>query len=253
MVKLKQKVYTYNMQKKELFKRLGHPLHASEVYDALVRSNESLSVAGIAAASELPRMTVYRCLDSLISGKLVRSERIGERTFYSVTGAQALQRAVSFADTQHTLVVKGAMKRLEKDVPQSVRFLSGPDGIRAAFDDVVTHAKRGETFFRYTSEQDLAKVNRYLARDYRERRDKKKLERQVISNAASGIQKRSRLERFIKFIPKEADQFEQNIIQLVYGKRVSIIDLETEEVTIIENERLADFQRVIFKLLYKRL
>ena len=145
------------------------------------------------------------------------------------------------------------MKIRQKDVPQNIRFLYGPSGIRTAFDDVITHCTKGETFFRYTSEQDLAKVNSYLARDYRIRRDKKKLERMVISNNASGSQKKSRLERFIRYIPAETDQFEQNIIQLVYGKRIAIIDLNKEEVVIIENQQLADFQKTIFKVLYGQL
>ena len=75
----------------------------------------------------------------------------------------------------------------------------------------------------------------------------------VISNPASGSQKKSRLERFIRYIPAAVDQFEQNIIQLVYGTRVAIIDLTKEEVTIIENQQLADFQKTIFKVLYKQL
>jgi hypothetical protein len=43
------------------------------------------------------------------------------------------------------------------------------------------------------------------------------------------------------------------VIQLVYGSRVTMIDLTKEEVMIIENKRLADFQKSIFKVLYKRL
>lgn len=156
-------------------------------------------------------------------------------------------------DTQSESVLSTYIQAREKDVPQSVRFLHGPAGIRAAFDDVISHTPKGDTFFRYTSERDLAKVNKYLARDYRERRDKKKLERLVISNAVSGSQKKSRLERFVKFIPRDTDQFEQNIIQLIYGECVSIIDLTTEEVVIIENKQLTDFQKVVFKLLYKQL
>lgn len=241
------------MKKRELFKRLGHPKHSDEVYSLLVDSNDSLLVAHIAKQTQLPRMTVYRCLDSLVGAGLVREESIGKRTYFTTSGAASLCRAVKVHQLDSERTVESDIKRLEKEVPGGVRFLRGAEGIRTAFDDVVSHAKRGETFFRYTSEQDLAKVNQYLARDYRERRDKKNLERKVISNAVSGNQKRSRLERFIKFIPEESDQFQQNIIQLIYGKRMSIIDLETEEVTIIENERLADFQKTIFSLLYKTL
>lgn len=241
------------METAEIFRRLGYPKHAGKVYEALTMRKDSRSVTDIANATKLPRVTVYRCLEPLLRDGLVEATEVGRRTFYSAGSPRKLTAAMRLTEREGERALAKYLKEREKDVPSSVRFLHGPAGIRAAFDDVISHAKRGETFFRYTSERDLAKVNQYLARDYRERRDKKKLERQVISNAVSGSQKRSRLERFIKFIPEEADQFQQNIIQLVYGKRMSIIDLNTEEVTIIENEQLADFQKVIFTLLYKRL
>lgn len=241
------------MRKRELFRRLGYPKHSDAVYDVLVTAKDPILVSHIAKQTHLARMTVYRCLNALARSGLVRKEKVGKRNCYIATGAAALKRVVRIEEAVGEKAIESDLKRFEKNIPRSVRFLRGPEGIRAAFDDVVAHTKRGETFFRYTSEQDLARVNQYLARDYRERRDKKKLERKVISNALSGNQKRSRLERFVKFIPEEADQFQQNIIQLVYGNRISIIDLETEEVTVIENERLAEFQKTIFSLLYKRL
>ena len=84
-------------------------------------------------------------------------------------------------------------------------------------------------------------------------RDKKKLERMVISNPVSGMRKRPRLERFVKFIPPQMNLFDQDIIQLVYGERISIIDLNKERVLIIENKALAEFQKVIFRQLYDKL
>jgi len=241
------------MKQSELFKRLGYPKHAAAIYDLLIKTRTALSITQISQETQLPRMTIYRCLEALQRDKLTDEVQVGKRTQYTGTNPQALAKKVQLVEEQSLSVVDRSLSTYEKDIPGSMRFLYGPAGIKAAFDDVINHCGRGETFFRYTSEQDLAKVNAYLAHDYRLRRDKKKLERQVISNPESGSQKRSRLERFIKFIPTETDQFEQNIIQLVYGKRMSIIDLNTEEVTIIENKQLADFQKVIFQLLYKRL
>jgi len=241
------------MKQSELFKRLGYPKHTDVVYDILVTNKELCSVTQISRETQLPRMTAYRCLEALQRDDLISEIQVGKRTNYTAASPQALAKKVRLVEKQSLSVVAQKKSAYEKDIPGSMRFLYGPAGIKAAFDDVVTHCSREEIFFRYTSEQDLAKVNKYLAHDYRQRRDKKKLERQVISNPGSGEQKQSRLERFIKFIPAEADQFEQNIIQLVYGKRMSIIDLNTEEVTIIENQQLADFQKVIFQLLYKRL
>lgn len=241
------------MNYKTIFARLGYPKHTDKVYECLVESKKSLSVTEIAKQCNVSRVVVYRCLEKLEADALVQAVEIGKRTYYELTTLHQLKKLVQIYEKETAATIGKTIKAREKDVPQSIKFLHGPAGIKAAFDDVVSHCKRGETFFRYTSEQDLAKVNSYLARDYRLRRDKKKLERQVISNPVSGSQKKPRLERFIKFIPAEADQFEQNIIQLVYGDRLSLIDLTNEEVVVIENKQLAEFQKVIFRLLYKRL
>jgi sugar-specific transcriptional regulator TrmB len=210
-------------------------------------------VSDIARKAKVSRVVVYRCLEKLLDDDLVRHELIGKLKHYTAESPRRLDERMRMVESKSKQVIQQYAKEREKDVPQSTRFLHGPSGIRTAFDDAISHTRKGETFYRYTSEQDLARVNRYLARDYRIRRDKKKLERLVISNARSGVQKRPRLERFVKFIPPDADQFQQNIVQLVYGNRVSIIDLNTEQVVIIENKQLADFQKVIFTLLYKRL
>lgn len=241
------------MNLEEIFKRLGLPKHADVVYDFLNRSEKPRLVSEIAQKTTLPRMTIYRCLRGLGKLNLTNQTKVGKRTVYEAASPQALLEAMKLTEDAVNETVAKHTKQGYQSVPKNVRFLYGSSGIKEAFADVTSHTPRGDVFFRYTSEQNLAEVNKYLPADYRQKRDKKKLERQVISNHASGQQKKSRLERFIKFIPPEADQFEQNIIQLVYGDRMSIIDLSRQEVLLIENRQLAEFQKVIFKLLYKRL
>lgn len=241
------------MNLKDIFVRLGFPKHSEEVYQELSNTKESLPISLLAKNIKLPRMTVYRCLGELIKNDLVEKIPVGKRFFYAVGQPRQLKKLMQFTEANSDQILEKYTKKQAKDVPRSVQFFYGANGIKAAFDDVVAHTKKGDTFFRYTSERDLTKVNQYLARDYRLKRDKKKLERLVISNVASGRQKKSRLERFIKFIPPDADQFEQNVIQLIYGDRMSLIDLNKEEVMIIESKQLAEFQKVIFKLLYRRL
>jgi sugar-specific transcriptional regulator TrmB len=237
----------------DIFKRLGYPKHSGRVYEILVASKESLLVATIAQRAKISRVVVYRILERMKADGLISAEKSGKRVRYAIHNPRALERLVQGRERVDVETIEAFVGETEKHVPKSVRFLHGPSGIRAVFNDVVDHTPKGDTFYRYTSERNLAEVNQYLSRDYRVRRDKKKLERLVISNPVSGKQKRGRLERFIKYVPQEVDQFTQNIIQLVYGKRIAIIDLSTKTAMIVENEQLADFQKVVFRLLYKRL
>ncbi len=54
-------------------------------------------------------------------------------------------------------------------------------------------------------------------------------------------------------IPKEFDELNQNVTMTIYGDKIAFIDFSEEHSIIIENPMIADFQRKIFKLLYKKL
>lgn len=240
------------MDTKEIFKRLGLLKHSGTIYD-LLRNKGPLLATNICRTTNLHRPAVYRALSSLIAHHFIFITKNGRRKLYNAANPSII--AAAFAQTSTTVADKMAKQIVADDLykQKEIRFLNGFSGIRAAFNDVISHMKHGETFYRYTSERDLDKVNKYLPRDYRLWRDKKKLERMVISNPISGMRKKPRLERFVKFIPPEINLFDQNIIQLIYSDRISFIDLNTERVLIIENKAMADFQKVIFKQLYDKI
>jgi len=240
------------MDIQKIFERLGLPRHSDKVYKTL-RDHGPLSPTQICQMARLHRPAVYRALSPLSRQSFIFTVKTGKRKLYRAADANVISQ--TFAQLSSRVAKNFARREIAGQTyhENEIRFLSGFNGIRAAFDDVISHMDRGGTFFRYTSEKDLDKVNRYLAPDYRLRRDQKKLERLVISNPFSGMRKKPRLERFVKYILPEADIFDQNIIQIIYGRRLLFIDLNTERVLIIDNIALADFQKVIFKQLYRRL
>lgn len=239
-----------------IFDRLGFGKYSARVYEA-IRTHTPLSATEIITQAKIHRPAAYRAIAELLGANLISIKKIGRRNFYAAEDTERLLSLfmgnISQAKKIINKIERKKSRQQEPTLNSPIQLLKGPKGIRAAFDDVILHMRRGQTFFRYTSERDLESVNKYLSPGYRERRDKKHLERLVISNPLSGSQKRPRLERFIKFIPAETNHFDQNIIELIYGDRVSFIDLNTEEALIIENASLADFQKVIFKQLYKKL
>ena len=75
----------------------------------------------------------------------------------------------------------------------------------------------------------------------------------VISSSKAAIPKQKRLERDILIIPKEYDEFNQDVTMTIYGDKVAFIDFGQENSIIIENPMIADFQKKRFRLLYKKL
>lgn len=241
------------MDYETLMHRLGFGKNAHRVYSALLSKREPLLVTEIAILAGVARPEVYRNLPSLITAKFVRSVRRGKRPAYLAEDPDRIATAFAAVSNEADHAASRLREKVEKLLPTHIRYFSGFSGVRAVFDDVTLKTPKGGTFYRYTSERDLAKVNSYLSPSYRTLRDKKKLERLVISNPISGKQKRSRLERFIKYIPGESGMFDQNIIQLIYADHVAFINLENEEAFIIRDAALARFQSVIFTQLYKKL
>ena len=241
------------MDLQTIFARLGFGKNAHKVYRLLLKHKEGLLVAHIASGLGIDRPEVYRNLKQLLKHHFVDQSPLGKRTLYIAKSPKHIKDEFELISTKVGNVTQKIQKEMSDDIPTTIRYLKGFSGIRAVFDDVITNTKRGGTFYRYTSENDLARVNKYLSPNYRENRDKKKLERLVISNPASGKQKKSRLERFIKYIPTETVAFDQNIIQLIYGEHVAFINLNTEEAFVIKDPVLASFQAVIFNQLYKKL
>ncbi len=236
-----------------ILERLGLGKNAGKIYRTMYDNGEAMLVLPIAKKTGLARQEVYRNLEKLLKKKFIIVNKEAGRTYYSAASPRLIYAEFESASTEASTLIDTMAKKRERLLPAQIRYFKGFNGIRAVFDDAINETPKGQTFYRYTSEQDLQKTNKYLSPTYRVRRDTKKLERLVISNPLSGQQKRSRLERFIKFIPPEADLFQQNIIQLVYADNLAFINLNAEEAFIIKDPALASFQKVIFKQLYKRL
>ncbi len=237
------------MNLRDIFDRLGLPRHADSVYESLEKNGPAV-LARIAKSIHVHRPAVYRAVEALEKQGFISRTTFGGRSYISAAPRSVITQ--SFADASKKVT------RMHADRPLShsfgtVRYVEGDQAVATVFTDVLEHSKRGDTFYRYTSERDLDAVNAQLPSGYRAKRDAKRLERLVISNPESGTRKRPRLERFVKFLGGEQESFRQNAIQLIYGNRIAFLDLNSGKGCIIENATLADFQRTIFKALYKRL
>lgn len=231
-----------------LFDRLGFPKHSGAIFELLEKSGP-LSISGISKKLRVHRPAIYRANVALIRARIIVEKSFGRRILFVAAPRSRLSQL--FTQTAREI------EKLETTgIPRhtgAIRYIEGEGSIAAIFNDVLEHCKRGETFYRYTSEKSLDEVNSHLPKDYRTRRDAKRLERLVISNPESGSQKRNRLERFIKFLGSQKESFHQNAIQLIYGDRIAFLDLNSHKGIVIENSTLAEFQKTIFRALYKRL
>ena len=238
---------------RQLLSAIGIDEQAIGVYTHLFISGES-SMIDIAHALSIHRPRLYQLIDDLTLRGLVVTVTHGKRKKYMAAPPERVSDIFTALSKEMNDVLPQLSReyRQSKEKPVMTHF-EGRTGVTNVFADVVESTKRGETFYRFSSEKDLDHTNTYLPRDYRKRRDEKKLERFVITAPRVGKGKKARMERAMKYIPEGYDLFDQDVIELIYANKVAFIDLSTEHSFVIESAALADFHKKLFRLLYQKL
>lgn len=238
------------MDNKDLLRRLGLSKHESAVYLALL-GHGAQTVAGVARESEVERPLVYKALPGLVARGLAMKSIRGKRAYYSPASPERLSAAFEELESSYAVAMPGLLKSFTGTGNRPVvHFYEGRDGIRAVYADVVATLPKGGVFYRYSSAKGERDRNKYVPSGYGKLRDAKKIERYVITNAATARRKAARLERATKSIPASFDLFAYDITQLIYGNKVAFVDYNTETAVVIENSEIARFQERIFRFLY---
>lgn len=241
------------MTEEEILIKIGLNNKESKIYLSLVERGPLL-ISQIAKQTGLYRPAIYKNLPHLISKGLVSISPKGKQQLYIAESPEKLKILVGELthELENIIPELDASYRAKEKKPVT-KFLQGKNAITFVLNDVVHSLKKDDVFYRYSSVKDSKKNSKYLPRDYRQIRDQKQLQRFVITNENTMIGKNSRLERAVKFIPKNYGLFDYDITQIVYGDKVAFLDYNTETAFIIENPVIAEFQKKIFKLLYDKL
>lgn len=220
----------------------------------LLLEHDTMSIAQLVKVTAYHRPRIMQLLATLKTKNLVVETQAGKRTVYKAASPHVLvERAKHILqDTKHSLpeLLARQQKNKQKDGLSVVR---GEEGLALCFLDVVTSLSKGDVFYQISSAKDQPFVDSLVPSEYRPIRDSKELERRAITTRYVAEHKKPRLERSMRFIEESDAVFEHNVIQFIYGSKVSLLDFNTRTGTIIDNQAIADFQKSIFLTLYKRL
>lgn len=243
------------MKHQSAFSLVGLNPKEELVYRALVDRGPSY-IAEIALETKLYRQEIYRMIPSLVSLGFVRETIKGKRRFYTAESPDVLLRV--YKERQAEL--EGELSELKsrfgvKSKKPIVTYREGLKSIKDAYSDIVYSLPRGGMYYRYSSKGALQneKHKKYTPADYVAVRDQKQLERLVITNAKEKSFKRNLLGRDIRVVPTDFDLFEDNIAEIIYGNKVTIVDYDSETAITIDHPTIARFQEKIFRLLFRYL
>jgi DNA-binding MarR family transcriptional regulator len=242
------------MKKSSPLAFLGITTEEAVIYELLIEKG-SLSPTELCSITKLYRPTVYACLKNLLDKDIVSIIPHGKRSKYVANSPKRLKELSENQEkvTQDEIIRLEEISPSKSDLPKIV-VRQGRQAIRMIYEDVVQELKKGDIYYRYQS-IDTGKwvPGLYITPKSRRIRDVKDLQRFVITNAENKDRKRSNSNRSIKVLPQKHDLFRHNVGQLMYNNKTVIIDYNKEVATIIESEAITEFQKALFKTLFRYL
>jgi sugar-specific transcriptional regulator TrmB len=239
---------------------LGHQGLSEEetsCYLALIQGR-TLSALDISRNSQIPRTSVYRALDSLISRGLVSEGTRNRRAVYSVEHPRALLREAQAREQS----LADAMPLFEDMLVKHPAFpatkvYTGRKGFATAFDSFYDHIQREKIKQIFSlSHPDLIKKYPRVFERAVERRQQLKAHIFLMMPAGVAHPKSQLLTknvlRDVRYLPQA---FAQNTSMLIGGSTVLYISLGDREpyAILVHSEAIAYLLREFFKLVWERV
>ena len=236
---------------KKILRTLGLKKDSADVYLFLLKNTNKLPT-DIAKATGMHRPAVYRALIELEKIGLVFVSTKRKRITYSAETPAKLEQLFKSFESDFLDSIEDMYKEYEVTGNKpTVSIQGGEEAIRDAYRDVVHYLDKNEAYYRYSSIAHFKK-SKYVPKDYEYIRDKKGLERFVITGSKD-IPHTKRLGRSVKIVPKEFDLFQDGMNMIIYKDKVAIVDYVSDTTITIKHKVFAEFQRKLFKLLYSKI
>ncbi len=238
-----------------ILEKLGLSWDEAKIYSYLLK-NPQKNISDISKDLWINRPKLYKILPNMLENGLIGKTLSGKRILYIAENpdilSQYLENIKQDFDTFLPEIKKHYQNAFQKPI---FRHLQGFEWIKNIFIDIGNSCQKWDTFYRYSSRRDTqnTSIPEKDYKIYRDIRNKKQLQRYVITSEYLDKLKVKNLDKDVVVIPKKIDIFEDNITKIIYANKVAIIDYNTLESFIIESEVFAGFEKKIFLLLFKLL
>lgn len=236
----------------QILMHIGLSKEESLIYSFLIKKRYQ-SITDISKNTGLYRHTIYKIIPNLIDYWLVSQMIKWKRKLFLAESPENLNNLYE----RNSLNFKNLLGRFQDiyksidERPTSVKVIEWENFSKFVFEDIWNTLDKNGEYYRYSSKKKFdEKDNMPL---YKSLRDKKEIQRYIITSESLNKNKPKRLEHEVAIIPEKFDLFTDNISKVIYKNKVGIIDYNNEISFIFENNKLADFEKKLFKLLFKYL
>ena len=238
-----------------ILKRLWLSEDESKIYLHLLK-NPKISISEISKNLNLNRPKLYKILPNMEQSWLISKIIVWKRTNYIAENPEILKNYLENIKNDFDIFIPEIKKIYDNNFSKPIlKNLKWLDWIKNIFLDIANSCEKWDIFYRYSSRVDIknTSIPQKDFEKYKTLRNKKQLQRYVITNQYLENLKTKKLDKEVVIIPPKFDIFEDNITKIIYSNKVAIIDYNTLESFIIESEIFAHFEKKIFMLLFKFL
>lgn len=240
------------MEEIEYLTRVGLSEQEAKVYLMLL-SSEALTLSEISKKSGLHRPALYSVLPKLENKEIIAKTKIGKREYYSAESPKKIAKLFNKIETGFNIFINRLSDQYESSgVKPSVQYFVGKKGYDFLFDDIASTIPKNGMYYRYSSRK-LDEKNFIPTEYYKKERERKRFERKVITSTKKKNEKTLRLEREVKVVPESFDLFEDNVSSYIYEDKVAFADFDNQITFIVNSKKIAQFQKKLFELLWKKL
>ncbi len=237
--------------KEKILEKLWLTPDESKIYLFLIK-NPSKNISDISIKLWINRPKLYKILPSMEENWIISKVIIWKRKCFIAEDPLILNSYFENIKSDFKLFIPELQSIYQNNFKKPIfKHLSWRSGVKNVFLDIANSLNKWDIFYRYSSRKTNMSENQYSK--YKKIRDNKQLERMVITNDYLRNIKKEKLEKEVVIVPKDFDIFEDNIVKIIYANKVAIIDYNTEECFIIESQIFSNFEKKLFKLLFRFL
>ena len=240
------------MKDLQILQNIGLSENAAKIYIALLQKGD-MNISDISGYTGIHRPVIYSTLPYMKEIWVICERIRGKRKFFCAESPENLQNI--FEKTQRDF--QGTLSRFthlyeeQKRSSMTLKVIEGENFAKHIFDDIGYCLPQDWVYYRYSSVKEVRDQNKFEY--YKKMRDQKNIQRMIITSDFLKEWKRKSLSHEVVTIPKSYDIFDDNISKVIYGDKIGILNHTLKISFILQDQKLANFEKKIFQLLFQKL
>lgn len=246
-----------NKEVRKILQTLGLSREEADIYLAGLELGES-TVQNLAKKAGVKRPTAYKILEKLIGNGMFYQTLKGKKRFFNAENPDRMKSSLKQKEVELNKILPELRSVYNtSETKPKIKFYEGVAGAISVYEDTLNSTEKGGEILNYTS---IKKLFEIFPKDYANEYFKKRVEKNITvkvialdSEESREWKKNATKEKREIFLVHESQNSFLGDTE-IYGDKVALISYKENFMAIVmESKEIANMQRFIFNLAWKKL